>query len=84
MIINVNLVKILQLLEKNGPTCVNDISTAFNTSQPLISQRLKVLKDFKLVKMIKRDKNTLYYDINPKYKESAAYHLVRAYEDLIF
>lgn len=83
MIINNQLVEILQLLEKNGSTCVKDICEKLhNNCQPVISQRLRVLKDMGLVKSSQRmHKARVFYEINPNMRE-AVHHLVQAYEYL--
>ena len=50
----------------------------------IINKRHKALKDLKLVQIKNKDKNLVFYELNPKYKDNAIYHLICAYEDLLF
>lgn len=69
MIVNNNLCKILDVLYvANQSLRVGDICKAIKISQPLCSQRLKVLKKYKLVFSRKRA-NAVYYKINDNYYE---------------
>ena len=69
MIVNNNLCKILDVLcVANQPLKVGDICKAIKISQPLCSQRLKVLKKYKLIFSRKRA-NAVYYKINDNYYE---------------
>lgn len=64
MLINKNLCNILRILkDSEKPLNVGDISKTVNISQPLCSQRLKKLKELKLVTN-KKVNNMNYYTIN--------------------
>ena len=85
MIINKNLIRILSLLNKVDSLCVYDIVEELKVSQPLVSKRLKALRNLQLVRIKSKDEfNRVFYELNPKYRDNAVYHLICAYEDLLF
>jgi ArsR family transcriptional regulator, arsenate/arsenite/antimonite-responsive transcriptional repressor len=52
---------IIMILIEHGSKNVSEITSMTNTSRPAISHHLKVLKDAKVVSMIKEGKHNLYY-----------------------
>lgn len=64
MLINKNLCNILRILkDSEKPLNVGDISKALHISQPLCSQRLKILKNnYKLITS-KKVSNIVYYSL---------------------
>lgn len=59
--------KILYLLMNEGGVCVNDICEIFDMSFPAISQHLRKLKDFGLIKN-KKSGQFIIYSLNKKYQ----------------
>ncbi len=57
---------ILELLEKEGEMCVNDIALAMNRDQPLISHHLRTLKICGILKSTPSGKKTMYQISNTK------------------
>ncbi|HEV2339233.1 MAG TPA: metalloregulator ArsR/SmtB family transcription factor [Patescibacteria group bacterium] len=55
---------IIELIARNGRLSVHDISRNFQSSQPAISQHLKILREVKLVDVEKRAQQRIYA-INP-------------------
>ncbi|MDA8792134.1 metalloregulator ArsR/SmtB family transcription factor [Bacteriovoracaceae bacterium] len=52
--------EIIELLCKQGEMTATDISNNFKISKPAVSQHLKVLKEFRLVKVKKEAQRRLY------------------------
>lgn len=81
MIINKNLCQILALLDRDFEASVCAIAEELNTSQPLISKRLKELRDLELVSF-RKEGNIIFYFIN-KEKYSLAVQIINVYFELI-
>ena len=60
--------KILYLLTQENNVCVNQLSEILEISISSTSQHLRKLKDCRVLKS-KKEKQTVYYFINPKYKD---------------
>jgi ArsR family transcriptional regulator len=55
--------RILEILQRDGEKCVNDLVELFNVSQPTISHHLHFLKQANLV-ISRRDGKQIYYRAN--------------------
>jgi ArsR family transcriptional regulator len=55
--------RILEILQRDGEKCVNDLVELFNVSQPTISHHLHFLKQANLV-VSRRDGKQIYYRAN--------------------
>lgn len=58
-------IKIIELLKKKGPRCVNEMSEAFGISPSAVSQHLKILKYAGLVRN-ERKGYWIPYEVNPE------------------
>ena len=52
--------EILDLLQKNGELCVNDLVEKLEKNQPLVSHHLKILKKCGIVKSRDQGKKSMY------------------------
>ena len=52
--------EILELLQKNGELCVNDLVEKLEKNQPLVSHHLKILKKCGIVKSRDQGKKSMY------------------------
>lgn len=78
MIINNNLCQILALLDRCTEASVCAIAEELKTSQPLISKRLKELKDAKLV-CFRKEGNNIFYFLNKERYYSITKKLIDVY-----
>lgn len=83
MIINKNLCEILALLDTNSEISVNAIAKELKLGQPLISKRLRELRDAKLISF-RREGNTVFYFLNEEYYYSIIKKLLDVYFELMF
>lgn len=81
MIINKNLCEILILLDNWSEASVCAMAKELGTSQPLISKRLKELREAELV-CFRKEGNTVFYFINEE-KYSLAIQIINVYFELI-
>jgi DNA-binding transcriptional ArsR family regulator len=58
--------RIILLLGRHGPLCVNDIAAHFNLGRPTISHHLKLLKEARIARHEKSGKE-VYYSLNSAY-----------------
>ena len=58
--------RIILLLGRHGPLCVNDIVAHFNLGRPTISHHLKLLKEARIARHQKSGKE-VYYSLNSAY-----------------
>jgi len=53
---------------RNGPLCVNDLTNKLNMEQSAVSHQLKLLKESKVLKSIKKGKQ-VFYSFDDKHVE---------------
>jgi DNA-binding transcriptional ArsR family regulator len=61
--------EILDLLQKNGELCVNDLVKELEKNQPLVSHHLKILKKRGIVKSRDQGKKSMYAISNDQLSE---------------